>query len=52
MNQGMNKALSDQIRREQSKHPMKPKGCNGWWHPTEKVLLHGAGRCPVCEARS
>ena len=30
-------------------HPMKPPGCNGWWHPGEKVLLHSATVCPVCD---
>jgi predicted Zn-ribbon and HTH transcriptional regulator len=37
------------IRREQSKHPMKPAGCNGWWSERERALLHGAARCPVCD---
>lgn len=36
------------IRREQSKHPLKPKGCNGWWSAADGALLHGR-RCPACE---
>lgn len=39
--------LGRTIRREQSVHPMKPKGCNGWWNATERALLHGAARCPI-----
>jgi len=39
--------LGQMIRREQSVHPMKPKGCNGWWNATERALLHGAARCPI-----
>ncbi len=35
------------IRREQSKHPNKPKGCNGWWSNADDALLHGAKACPI-----
>ena len=36
--------------RQASSHPEKPKGCNGWWHPTERALMHGAAFCPVHDA--
>lgn len=39
--------LGRTIRREQSVHPMKPKGCNGWWSSADKALLHGASQCPI-----
>jgi hypothetical protein len=40
-------SVAEQVAREQSKHPMKPKGCNGWWSEADKALLHGAARCTV-----
>ena len=43
----MNDQLSTWYRHLNSKHPNKPKGCNGWWNEREQALLHGSDRCPI-----
>jgi hypothetical protein len=35
------------VARQQSKHPSKPAGCNGWYSPADNAILHGGGTCPV-----